>query len=85
MPGKDKEALKKVQEALKKIQLDPPDCVNFEGKLDQKQKKIVTVTNNSESIITFKCKVTSPDHIKIRPGYAFVKPNDKIVIQVQVN
>lgn len=84
MGTNEKTEPKKVEE-LKKVQFDPSDFIKFEGKLEDIQKKKVTVTNKSQSVITFKCKGTSPNHIKIRPAYAFIKPNERTVILVRIS
>lgn len=70
------------KKVLQNVLFNPPDFLKFDGKLEDAHKKTITMTNATDVVVTFKCKGTSPEHIKIRPGYGYLKPTEKALITV---
>lgn len=70
------------KEILAKVDIMPKDFIAFEGKIDDTRKQNLIMTNASSVDVGFKLKGTSPDVIKMKPGYGYLRPLDRVIITV---
>lgn len=72
------------KEILQNVKFNPADFIKFDVnvKLVESRHQQVAVTNTTKSVICYKCKGTSPEYIKIRPGYGYLQPGEEVAITV---
>ncbi|VDP12809.1 unnamed protein product [Soboliphyme baturini] len=66
----------KWEEAGSRMLVYPRDVIVFDDPLTDISEVEVILTNRSSYRVSFKVKTTRPDHLKIRPGYGFVRSNE---------
>lgn len=69
---------------LQQIQVPDSNFLTFHGKTDIKRETQLVITNPTDSVVAFKLKGTSPALIRMRPGYGYIKPKEKVSIMVSV-
>lgn len=66
------------------VTITPSKTLTFKycGKLNAEHKEELNVYNATDNVIAFKLKGTSPQHVKMFPGYGYLKPKGNVTIWV---
>lgn len=65
------------------IVVSPSERLECIGQLACTRKCHFFIHNPTNKAVTYKVKATSPAHIKLRPGYGYLKPNATTQVQVK--